>query len=62
MKRENKAVTCDMRTEQETARRAFALVRFRLPFLSITPDAGKNVWEIVGKQKFEKTDKYFFEK
>ena len=42
-----------MRTEQETGRRA--LSRFRLHTLSVTPDARKNVREIVGRQNFEKT-------
>ena len=45
--------TCDMRTEQETGRRALA--RFRLPYLLIIPDAQKNVREIKGRQNFEKT-------
>ena len=41
-----------MRTEKETGRRALA--RFRLHTLSMTPDARKNVREIVGRQNFSK--------
>ena len=44
------ALTCIMRTEKETGRRALA--RFRLHTLSMTPNAQKNVRKIVGKQNF----------
>ena len=45
-------VTCVMRSGKETGRRALA--RFRLHTLSMTPDARKNVREIVGRQNFSK--------
>ena len=46
-----------MRSGKETGRRALA--RFRLHTLSMTPDARKNVREIVGRQNFFKK---FFQK